>query len=76
MYRFQFCRSNFFLIMNLPSLNQKPFCIEIILRDNFFFFMKKMESIIKENVKLIFEKKSNLVEILKVSSKIHLVVDC
>ena len=35
-----------------------------------------MESIIKENVKLIFEKKSNLVEILKVSSKIHLVVDC
>ena len=75
MYRFQFCRSNFFLIMNLPSLNQKPFCIEIILRDN-FFFLEKMESIIKENVKLIFEKKSNLVEILKVSSKIHLVVDC
>ena len=40
--------------MNLPSLNQKPFCIEIILRDNYFFFLEKMESIIKENVKLIF----------------------
>ena len=35
-----------------------------------------MEGIIKENVGLIFEKKSNLVEILKVSSQIHLVVDC
>ena len=35
-----------------------------------------MEGIIKENVELIFEKKSNLVEILKVARKIHLVVDC
>ena len=35
-----------------------------------------MELIIKENVELIFEKKKNLVEILKVGSKIHLVVDC
>ena len=34
MYRFQFCRSDFFLIMNLPSLNQKLFCIEMILRKN------------------------------------------
>ena len=35
-----------------------------------------MESIIKENVELIFEKKLNLVQILKVGSKIHLVVGC
>ena len=33
-YRFQFCRGDFFKIMNLPSLNQKLFCIELILRDN------------------------------------------
>ena len=34
MYRFQFCRGDFFEIMNLPSLNQKLFCIELILREN------------------------------------------